>query len=184
MSLRREWLDPVMIVITSTGLGWVQLLLLVACARREGWRRVAILALWAGALSGLLRLGVMRIADRQRPSNFEWSSPLENVRGNSSFPSGHATTSFAIAFMVILLVRNTEYKWVGWATLGWALLVGYSRVYVGVHYPLDILGAACMGATCAGLAHISVEKTRFFAEPAAVLADFAKRTIARVTGRL
>jgi undecaprenyl-diphosphatase len=57
-----------------------------------------------------------------------------------SFPSAHAANTFAFAFVVF-----TEYKRVGAALFAVALVVSYSRVYVGVHYPLDGLGGAAWG---------------------------------------
>lgn len=62
-------------------------------------------------------------------------SPLEK-----SFPSGHATASFAIAFAIFLYAR----RW-GWLLIMLAAFVGVSRVVVGVHYPSDVLGGALLG---------------------------------------
>lgn len=57
-----------------------------------------------------------------------------------SFPSGHATAYFALATIVFFMNR----KW-GWWYLGLALLNGVARVFVGVHWPLDIVGGAAIG---------------------------------------
>ncbi len=57
-----------------------------------------------------------------------------------SFPSGHAANAFAFAFVILC-----SYKRVGAAFLVVAAAVSYSRVYVGVHYPLDVLGGAGWG---------------------------------------
>jgi len=75
----------------------------------------------------------------------------ENIYGsvftNGSFPSEHATIAFAIAMAVFMV-----YKKFGTALLIMAALVGVSRVYVGIHYPLDILGGAFVGIIMAYLA--------------------------------
>lgn len=111
---------------------------------REAWAAVL-----TGALAGIVRNLIAHDFGRMRPSNFEFSRPLEQVFGSTSFPSGHATTSFAIAFAIVLIITQPERKWLG-AVFGlWAILVGISRVYVGVHYPSDILGAACLGGAVA-----------------------------------
>ena len=64
--------------------------------------------------------------------------------GRFGFVSSHATNSFALAIFSGLLLRNI-YKYLLPIMLFWAALVSYSRVYVGVHYPADILGGAILG---------------------------------------
>lgn len=145
----------IIIAVTSTGLGQVQLLGLALVGWKKEWRHQAVMCIWAGAFSGLLRLAVMKFADRQRPSNYDFAQPLEQVFGRSSFPSGHTTTSFAIAFMLWLLCVNKESpRWLVPSVFAWAFLVGLSRIAAGMHYPLDILGGILMGAFGAGAAYL------------------------------
>ena len=68
--------------------------------------------------------------------------------GRFGFISSHAANSFGVAMLVLLWVK----KW--WATsvmLCWAILIAYSRVYLGVHYPGDVLAGAIWGAGCGWL---------------------------------
>ncbi len=65
--------------------------------------------------------------------------------GQFGFVSSHATNSFALALFSGLLLRKS-YKFILPFMLLWAALVSYSRVYVGVHYPGDILGGAILGS--------------------------------------
>lgn len=63
-------------------------------------------------------------------------------RGAFGFVSAHAANSFALAGFVSLLFRN---RWVTTGMIIWAAIVSYSRIYLGVHYPGDIIGGALLG---------------------------------------
>lgn len=63
--------------------------------------------------------------------------------GSYGFISSHAANSFGIALLVILAIKK---YWLTISMLLWASLVSYSRVYLGVHYPLDIMAGAVVGA--------------------------------------
>lgn len=140
-------LDRVMVAATlvgANGLIWILLALIVALRRpsRRGGVWQLLLAL---GLCGLIVDDVMkpRLA-RQRP----WTS-IANVRviadrpSTYAFPSGHAATAFAGAYGLTRLVRRCR-GWI-WAL---AILITVSRVYVGVHYPSDVLGGAIVGLAC------------------------------------
>ena len=73
---------------------------------------------------------------------------VDGKGGEYGFVSSHATNSFALAVFSILLLRN-QYKFIVPLMLFWALLVSYSRLYVGVHYPADLVGGAVLGAVVA-----------------------------------
>ena len=65
-------------------------------------------------------------------------------RGIYSFFSGHAVNSMVIAVYIGLILRN-KYYYLPFILLLWSFLVGYSRIYVGVHYPLDVLTGFLFG---------------------------------------
>ncbi len=65
--------------------------------------------------------------------------------GKYGFVSSHATNSFALAVFCGFLFKR-HYKYMLWLMLFWAAIVSYSRVYVGVHYPGDIIGGAVLGS--------------------------------------
>lgn len=71
---------------------------------------------------------------------------LVHCGGGKSFPSSHAVNNFAVATLFAFFYR----RW-AWAFFTWAMLVGVSRVMVGVHFPSDILGGAVLGAGVAAL---------------------------------
>lgn len=100
-------------------------------------------ALLTSVFTGLSRLLFVKPIGRQRPSNLWFSQPMEPIFGATSFPSGHTTTTFAIAVFLVWALRGSA---LGWGIVGWAVLVGLSRIYVGVHYPLDIVAGAALGA--------------------------------------
>jgi undecaprenyl-diphosphatase len=63
--------------------------------------------------------------------------------GRYSFVSSHATNSFDVALLSLLFIKKR------WFTIGiiiWALLIGYSRIYLGVHYPGDVISGSILGA--------------------------------------
>ncbi|MES5938865.1 MULTISPECIES: phosphatase PAP2 family protein [unclassified Bacillus cereus group] len=91
---------------------------------------------------------------------------------DSSFVSDHSVLVFSIAF--VFLLRGEKLKYVA---LIWAVLVGVSRMYVGVHYPLDILGAAFLTFITSGLV---VQSARMF-EP---IAKFVFKMYALVAKRI
>ncbi|MGC1479606.1 MAG: phosphatase PAP2 family protein [Chthoniobacterales bacterium] len=87
-----------------------------------------------------------RIKALAEPVKLEISEPsILPVAGNS-FPSGHAANNFALATALAIFFRR------GWLFFIPATLVAYSRVYVGSHYPSDILVASILGVGCALLA--------------------------------
>ncbi len=96
--------------------------------------------------------GLKHLVDRPRPfsvlsgvrevdeGKISWSDPSQGPRGRS-FPSGHAANNAALAYLATAFY-GPRMAWV-WL---WALLVGYSRIYLGVHYPSDVLAGWCVGA--------------------------------------
>lgn len=62
-----------------------------------------------------------------------------------SFTSSHATNHFAFATFISLAL-GALYKWIGPAFLIWAFLISYAQVYVGVHYPADVIAGGLLGA--------------------------------------
>jgi len=63
--------------------------------------------------------------------------------GQYGFVSTHAANSFCLAVLSALLIKR---KWFTISVFAWAILVSYSRIYVGVHYPGDVLGGAALGS--------------------------------------
>ena len=94
------------------------------------------------------------VFERLRPSHNPMLEGLVHLvdgkGGRFDFVSSHATNSFALAVFSALILRS-KYKWITVTMLFWAALVSYSRIYVGVHYPADIVGGALLGTFVAFL---------------------------------
>src|SRR3990172_6006025 len=104
-----------------------------------------VLVVVAVLVSDLLAATLKNVFLRMRPCHaLEYVRLLMGCGGSYSFPSGHATNIFSAA--VLLSARHARYTPV---FLMIAVGVSYSRVYVGVHYPLDVVGGAALGTACA-----------------------------------
>jgi len=69
---------------------------------------------------------------------------LDHCGAGFSFTSNHAANHFGMAVFFFLTLRRSLGKWV-WTALLWAAMIAYAQVYVGVHYPFDVLGGAILG---------------------------------------
>ncbi|MPY89936.1 MAG: phosphatase PAP2 family protein [Luteitalea sp.] len=120
---------------------WILLGLVVAW--RSGARRRGLVRLvWALTLASILSTYVFKpLLDRPRP--FRTTTAVTVVGfapGDNSFPSGHATSAAAGAYALTLIAP--ELRAASWVV---AALVGLGRVYLGVHYPLDVAGGWLLG---------------------------------------
>ena len=86
---------------------------------------------------------------RMRPCHIDEIRPqlemLIPCGGPYSFTSSHATNHFAIAVFLIMTL-GSRFPMIKWPLLVWASLIGLAQVYVGVHYPFDIVGGAILGS--------------------------------------
>jgi undecaprenyl-diphosphatase len=116
----------------------------VLCAASRRWGVFALTVI-AVALADWSATGLKALVDRPRPP-LRYAEPktLVPVPHDASFPSGHAATSFAAATMLsFAFPRFAPFLYV------LAAAVAFSRVYVGVHYPLDVIGGALLGVLVA-----------------------------------
>jgi undecaprenyl-diphosphatase len=141
---------------------WVKWPLLAAIGGlgdlRAGGRvpRAALDASLAAGLGALAATLLKEVVDRARPPLAEADlTALVSVPGSPSFPSGHAATAFAAATAVALLHPRLRLP-----AFGLAALVALSRVYLGVHFWLDIAAGAALGALI-GLATVRASTWAF-----------------------
>jgi len=132
--------------------------LVIAALAAVYWRRPAIFAfvLLGDLVADVSSLLLRHAVGRDRPTvDYPDPAPLVNVPDNPALPSGHAATSFACA---TLLAWLTPLPKVTLFVL--ALLIAYSRVYTGVHYPLDIIAGAALGVAVATALRLLAEALR------------------------
>jgi undecaprenyl-diphosphatase len=181
--INREWtgpvLDRIMAVVSSAALWTVPFVLLVlAVIVRGGFRARAfacVTLLTVLLCDGVVGKGIKMAVGRLRPHQSEFGvrqlslaypawkglfAPVqeETSLGNStetegrSFPSNHAANTASAAMLAAVFFRRR-----GWIAFFPALLVAYSRVYTGSHWPSDVLGGICLGIGVALLALLLAE---------------------------
>jgi undecaprenyl-diphosphatase len=129
------------------------------------WRRrlpLAFLAAAAATLTASLLVGTLKdLFERERPPEVDPGlGSLVAIPDNPSFPSGHAATAFAAATAIaILSPRMRPYA------LGLAAAVALSRVYLRVHFPLDVLAGSLLGACLGAIAAWAAIRIARPAEP-------------------
>ena len=144
---------PLTVVLILVSAWWIKGPLYVAVAAIRDLKNRLVpytaLAVTASFVSGDLASGAIKEAvDRPRPPVDPGAAvvPATDVPASPSFPSGHATTTFAAATAIAILVPRLRVP-----ALALAALVGLSRIYLGMHYTVDVLAGAALGATVGAL---------------------------------
>lgn len=150
------WLNEPMRVITALGYYWFVLPLLavvVALFFRRAWRLSAVLLLVSTAGSIVLTTVLKAVFKRARPELFDSGYHASFY----SFPSGHATVAVGFYGMLTVILAYRLRGLARWAVAFCGallvLLIGFSRLYLGVHYPTDVLAgylSALLWLVCVG----------------------------------
>jgi len=151
-----DWLFVALSVVGHAGLLWIALALVLA--RPAGKPVLFTTAVTAATVwtADLVGLGLKGAVGRERPYEaVPVPDPLVSWDVGASFPSGHAATSAAGAVILAHLLGRGG-LWLGLL----AAAVAFSRVYVGVHYPLDVLAGAAVGLAVGFAAVLSVRRLR------------------------
>ncbi len=155
-NLHTNFLDQIMPMISAlgdNGMIWIILALgfLLFGERKTGVRIVLALLFSLLFCNLILKNAVGRIRPCEVNTMVNLLIPCPT---DPSFPSGHTSASFA----AVTVLLAAKWKW-RWAALGLAVLIAFSRMYLYVHFPTDIVGGILVGVIC-GLLSVFVSKKR------------------------
>lgn len=156
-NLRCAFLNPIVTFIThlgDTGVFWIVLTILLLCIKKT--RRLGAFCAAAMILNFLVvNVALKPLIARTRPYDLlDTLKTLVPAEHDFSFPSGHSAISLSCAWVIF---RMTPKKW-GVPALVLALLISLSRLYVGVHYPTDVIAGVVIGALMAEIAMFALKK--------------------------
>ena len=150
-SLGTEYWDQFWILATNQ-MSWIPLYLIFfylifsSLGCKKGLALVVLTALLV-TFSDQFTVFLKDSFERLRPNNDPSVNSMIRILKNNksfSFVSGHATTSMAVSLLMFLTLRKSfPYTWLFFI---WPLIFSYSRIYIGVHFPLDVLCGALLGA--------------------------------------
>ena len=141
--LGQPWLDALFMAITRTG--DILVVLPIAAMFIYLWRRsekiTAVLMLISLGIAQLISLLNKSRFGRTRPDVFP---PLVDEH-TASFPSGHTLTAVAVYGLIAVLLWQRGHRFLAILSAIWVLLIALSRVYLGAHYPSDVLASLALG---------------------------------------
>ncbi len=148
-NVRTDLLTPILMLITNMGhYGAIWLVIAFILALRQSSRQQGILALLSILLSGGIAECIKHLVMRTRPFlQMPEIVPLGQPPTSFSFPSGHTVCAFAFTF----IIWRTTTGWQRFLFMFFAVLMAFSRLYAGVHYPTDVLGGIIVAFTCSSL---------------------------------
>ena len=150
-SLNTPFWDKVMYTISLTYV-WIPLYLSILIYMGFRYKRKILIILLfiivAVTLTDQIALIIKNAVDRLRPCHEPSLSGLVHTvngycGGRYGFVSSHAANSFNVALLSLMFIQK---RWYTFSIVIWAAVVGYSRIYLGVHYPGDVLCGSILGA--------------------------------------
>jgi membrane-associated phospholipid phosphatase len=154
-----DWMDSVFVWLREPN-HWIPFYIglagLAIWTVRSGglsWLLLGVLAVVASDLVG--NYGFKHVFDRLRPCNDPALQTglrllVEKCGGGYSFVSNHATNHMSLAVFLAITLHKRIGHW-GWIFIAWAFGIAYAQVYVGLHFPADVLAGALLGGIIGGL---------------------------------
>ncbi len=159
-NVRTDVFDQIMRFFSFLGnAGWFWILICIVLVIYKPTRSIGIiasvsLAVSAGICNGLLKT----IINRTRPYDaIEGLELIAKMPHDSSFPSGHSNASFAVAGAVTWCLSKNR-KWIGVILILVASVIAFSRLYVGAHYPTDVIAGIILGTSTSLLIYLLLRK--------------------------
>lgn len=144
---------------------WIPLyaFLIYCLIRKEGWKFyipvvgvVIVITLCDQITSSLMKPFFERLRPCHEPALAEVINIIKGCGGPYGFASSHAANTIGLATFFHLIFKNYYTK----LLIGWAVLVSYSRVYLGVHYPGDVIVGGAIGSLLAFSIYHLIQRTR------------------------
>lgn len=165
------WLDPVMLFLTET-LAWLPLYvfllyLVIKEYKKESWiilLGIALTILLADQITAsIMKPYFARLRPSREPTLEGLIHLVQGYKGGQfGFASSHAANTFGAATFFFLVFGNTK-RWVIWLFV-WAAFMTYTRIYLGVHYPGDVLIGGAIGMICGWIGFKSTQWIRLWEE--------------------
>ena len=155
-NIRKDWLDPIVIFIThlgKAGIAWILLIMVLLVIKKT--RRVGIACAMALVINVILCNFIIKpLIARPRPYDlYEQIICIVKPQWDYSFPSGHTWSGISSALIILMDNRRR-----GIAAMIMAVVIAFSRLYLYVHFPSDVLAGAVFGVLMALLTEKIVEK--------------------------
>lgn len=159
-NVRTEFLNHVMQFFSFLGnFGWFWIVLCIVLIAVKKTRPIGIIAAAALVASLLIVNGIIKpVVSRTRPFvSIEELTLITRKPLDSSFPSGHTSSAFVVSCAITWCLSGKK-KWLGVILIIIASLIAFSRLYLGAHYPTDVIAGLLLGITISVVTYFALRK--------------------------